>query len=116
MAYTKKTWVSGETPLSAENMNNIENGIANAHEDISKLNTKISSMYLERTTVTLTGESHAIKAPSIDGRVFMCWISASTREWVGSVYIENPSQTSTNVWKSVGAGGIVDCYALYRNS
>lgn len=39
MAYTKKTWVSGETPLSAENMNNIENGIANAHEDISKLNT-----------------------------------------------------------------------------
>lgn len=42
MAYTKKTWVSGETPLSAENMNNIENGIANAHEDISKLNTKIT--------------------------------------------------------------------------
>lgn len=42
MAYTKKTWVSGETPLSAENMNNIENGIANAHEDISKLNTKIN--------------------------------------------------------------------------
>ena len=24
MAYTKKTWVSGETPLSAENMNNID--------------------------------------------------------------------------------------------
>ena len=41
MAYTKKTWVSGETPLSAENMNNIENGIANAHEDISELNTKM---------------------------------------------------------------------------
>lgn len=40
MAYAKKTWVSGETPLSAENMNNIENGIADAHEDIIKLNTK----------------------------------------------------------------------------
>lgn len=45
MAYTKKTWVSGETPLSAENMNNIENGIANAHEDISELNTKIKYKY-----------------------------------------------------------------------
>ena len=44
MAYTKKTWVSGETPLSAENMNNIENGIANAHEDISELNTKTNTI------------------------------------------------------------------------
>ena len=100
---------SGKLPLSDKQGKVLD-------EKISELNTKISSMYLERTTVNLTGESHAIEAPSIDGRVFMCWISASTREWVGSVYIENPSQTSTNVWKSVGAGGIVDCYALYRNS
>ena len=27
MAYTKTTWVTGETPLSADNMNNIEDGI-----------------------------------------------------------------------------------------
>ena len=27
MAYSKTTWVTGETPLSASNMNNIENGI-----------------------------------------------------------------------------------------
>ena len=50
MAYTKKTWVSGETPLSAENMNNIENGIANAHEDISKLNT--NTVKVEEKTLT----------------------------------------------------------------
>lgn len=43
MAYTKKTWVSGETPLSAENMNHIEQGVADAHNDISSLNTKITS-------------------------------------------------------------------------
>lgn len=41
MAYTQKTWVSGETPLSAENMNHIEQGVADAHNDISSLNTKI---------------------------------------------------------------------------
>ena len=50
MAYAKKTWVSGETPLSAENMNNIENGIANAHEDIRKLNTNnITAIALENS-------------------------------------------------------------------
>lgn len=44
MAYTKKTWVSGETPLSAENMNHIEQGVADAHNDISSLNTKIPTI------------------------------------------------------------------------
>ena len=39
MAYAKKTWVSGETPLSADNFNHMEDGIAAAHEDISGLNT-----------------------------------------------------------------------------
>lgn len=52
MAYTKKTWVSGETPLSAENMNNIENGIANAHEDISELNTKLLGSFNSVAYVT----------------------------------------------------------------
>lgn len=30
MAYTKTIWRTGETPLSAENMNNIEDGIEEA--------------------------------------------------------------------------------------
>lgn len=81
-----------------------------------ELNTKILSIYLERTTVTMTEESHAITAPSIDGRVFMFWITAVTESWVGSVYIENPAQANTNVWKAVGAGGTVHCYAVYRNA
>ena len=45
MAYTKKTWVSGETPLSAENMNHIEQGVADAHNDISSLNTNLKTQY-----------------------------------------------------------------------
>ncbi|KEI94425.1 hypothetical protein N496_20045 (plasmid) [Clostridium botulinum A2B3 87] len=32
MAYTKTNWVDGFTPLSAENLNNIENGIQNNEE------------------------------------------------------------------------------------
>lgn len=43
MAYTKKTWVKGSTPLSAENFNHMEQGIADAHSSIAQLNSdKIS--------------------------------------------------------------------------
>ena len=38
MAYTKKTRVKGNTPLSAENFNHMEQGIADAHTDIAQLN------------------------------------------------------------------------------
>ena len=40
MAYTKKTWVKGNTPLSAENFNHMEKGIADAHTDIAQLNSE----------------------------------------------------------------------------
>lgn len=42
MAYTKKTWVSGETPCSSENFNHMEQGIADAHNKLDELNTKIN--------------------------------------------------------------------------
>ena len=32
MAYTKTTWITGSTPLSANNMNKIETGIKDAHD------------------------------------------------------------------------------------
>ena len=37
MAYTKTEWVSGETPLSADNMNHIENGIADLASNVNTL-------------------------------------------------------------------------------
>ena len=38
MAYEKKTWVKGSTPLSAENFNHIEQGISDAHTGLETLN------------------------------------------------------------------------------
>lgn len=43
MAYTKKTWVKGSTPLSAENFNHMEQGIADAHTEITQLNSDTAS-------------------------------------------------------------------------
>ena len=37
MAYNKTIWVNDQTPLNADNMNNIENGIAKNEEDIAQL-------------------------------------------------------------------------------
>ena len=42
MAYTKKTWSTGET-LTAAGMNNIENGVAANDTAISALNTTVES-------------------------------------------------------------------------
>ena len=54
MAYEKRTWVSGTTPLSAENMNYMEEGIAAANEGVDKLNTDYGSKkpYYKELTVT----------------------------------------------------------------
>lgn len=49
MAYTKKTWVKGSTPLSAENFNHMEQGIADAHTEITQLNSD-----MERTDFNIT--------------------------------------------------------------
>ena len=43
MAYTKTTWVNGETPINADNLNNIENGIETNTNDINALNTYSTS-------------------------------------------------------------------------
>ena len=44
MAYIKKTWVKGNTPLSAENFNHMEQGIADAHKEITQLNSDMQSL------------------------------------------------------------------------
>lgn len=51
MAYTKKTWVKGSTPLSAENFNHMEQGIADAHTEITQLNS--DSAFKERSLPNL---------------------------------------------------------------
>ena len=60
MAYEKRTWVSGTTPLSAENMNHMEGGIAAANEGVDKLNTdlKNSEITVNRTNQVWIAKSY----------------------------------------------------------
>ena len=57
MAYTKKTWVKGSTPLSAENFNHMEQGIADAHTEITQLNSDMSGFRF--TWIRLSGTSNS---------------------------------------------------------
>ena len=52
MSYTRTTWVSGETPLSADNMNNIEDGIEELKSDLA-YQVKGSATNGNTSTVTL---------------------------------------------------------------
>nr|DAH54271.1 MAG TPA: collagen alpha 1(VIII) chain protein [Caudoviricetes sp.] len=65
MAYTKKTWTTGEV-LTATGMNNIENGIAANDEALSALNTDIDGKLDKPET---EGTENQILALSADGKL-----------------------------------------------
>ena len=67
MAYTKKTWVKGSTPLSAENFNHMEQGIADAHTEITQLNSDLITRAAFAILFSFNSES---------GRTFLNWWQA----------------------------------------
>lgn len=60
MAYTKKTWVKGSTPLSAENFNHMEQGIDDAHSSIAQLNSDTKSIIQFLGNMTTPNNSEGI--------------------------------------------------------
>ena len=60
MAYTKKTWVKGNTPLSAENFNHMEQGIDDAHSSIAQLNSDMKSIIQIIGNMTTPNSSEGI--------------------------------------------------------
>ena len=75
MAYTKKTWVKGNTPLSAENFNHMEQGIADAHTDIAQLNSDLNNRI--EFTITSIDAKYAFTGNSYthNGKVYIKDIS-----------------------------------------
>lgn len=56
MAYTRTTWVSGETPLSASNLNNIEDGIEELNTGILDV---VRVMTFSKTNFQINANSYA---------------------------------------------------------
>ena len=82
MSYTRTDWVSGETPLSAENMNNIEDGIEECQDSISDLNSKTNFR-----TVEVTGSEFTISANNNTAWVNVPFPSSGTPIAIVGYYI-----------------------------
>lgn len=107
MAYAKKTWVSGETPLSAENMNNIENGIADAHEDISKLNTKLKNVGTKTFNQSVTISAAETYTVTVDASLAGCIPIGiidikNTTTWVLCTSFFIADNTATLIFRNLG--------------
>lgn len=67
MAYKRTVWRESETPLSADNMNNIEVGI---QENIARINTLDNNTYRKTETYS-KAETYALIDGKIDGKIIV---------------------------------------------
>lgn len=72
MAYTKTTWESGVTALSADNMNNIENGITEIDNNTLKIPTN------DRAVLTDLTDNTAFTAPKSGWLMVRCTATGET--------------------------------------
>lgn len=97
MAYTKKTWVSGETPCSSENFNHMEQGIADAHNKLDELNTKINAKTTKYAYETLTCQAEVVREYTFQGLpqhvTSIPVIGGATKDAFGSYVIRDFSTT-----------------------
>ena len=103
MAYEKRTWVSGTTPLSAENMNHMEEGIAAANEGVDKLNTDLTrKVIIENITVTIGANTNYSYVPYKTGYVL---VAAHGTTFAG-IYATGFADTGSNysVFYNVASG------------
>ena len=98
MAYTKKTWVKGSTPLSAENFNHMEQGIADAHTDIKQLNSDIAGLQFDVIHLSGTTDEY--------GQI---WVGAPNIKLDKVTYIECLTSTFS---RSVAPYGIINFEAI----
>lgn len=129
ISFTKKNWVdtpTSGTPITAADMNRIEQAIVDLNTTLTSVQNSLSQLLsVESTTgsINYSNGSHAmIHAPSIAGKSFVCWISAVTIEWVGSLYVLDPRNPTTEVWNASTAysdtpgSGTMMLFALFSKS
>ena len=74
MAYTKTIWINGEVALSDTNMNNIEKGIEDAHNDISDLKSTGSDFLLALYPVgSILFNANGVNPSTYIGGTWVAW-------------------------------------------
>ena len=96
MAYTKNTWSPGD-PITQEKMNNIEDGIANAHSDISDTTRDVSSL-----KKTVDGETGG--APGLTSRTttLETVVGIGDKDKIETTVIDTLASLKTTVDQNIG--------------
>lgn len=60
--------------------------------------------------------SYSIAAPTVEGYTFIFWLNSATTGWVGSTYIDIPTNSSSNIWVAYPNGSDLDANANGYNT
>lgn len=101
MAYTKKTWVKGSTPLSAENFNHMEQGIADAHSSIAQLNSEY--------TILMNGniQDSGLKILSLGNKILLQGVCYLPFDFDQTTPVCTIKKNGTNIKSSDDQSGLV---------
>ncbi|MGN0693727.1 MAG: hypothetical protein ACI4LK_02310 [Lentihominibacter sp.] len=111
MSYKRTTWVNGETPINADNLNNIEAGIVAIEENIGA----IADYVVEEGSNSYGSYS---KWNSGKAEVFFGHYSSSgltTASWVSPIYYKDMT-TWTNVFNKIRNGIFIESPRLIVQS
>ena len=102
--------------------NTLASNVTNLNNDFDTGVIKVVSFYTTMNSRNYTsGSSSNIVATTQSGYTFVAWIGCHTDTWVGSVYPESPTSSSSKLWNatnisnSSGAAPVY-CEALYRKN
>lgn len=120
LSFSKKTWednATSGTPITAAELNRLENAISNLTTAVNNLQDSVS--HLTHIEVVSGQSEGTVTAPTVAGYRFLCWVACVSVGWVGTCYIEHLTNMTSKVWyvtqlRNTGfGGGKVNCLALY---
>ena len=124
MAYTRTDWVSGETPLSADNMNNIEDGIEELNSNTvlidSTNQTYNVSVYAYKVgnVVTVTVFRESGSKPSSKGWTTIDVLPEGSRPPVDllAYFYSGGTTKDTTVRMRIDTAGVIALYGIPQDA
>ena len=85
------------------------------------MKTPLKVSYYATTMTRTVGANKQIVAPTVSGYTFVTWLNVATSGWIGALEIEDPRNSTTNVWaasmsSATGTQGNILAFALYIKS
>ena len=108
MSYNKKKWKTGDY-VTQKDINNIENGIYEAHTDISNINNALGTVTLNTTDKTLKGAINELFQSVSNGKELLA--SALTDKGIPTLASESFEEIARKIL-SLGSGEVEELFNL----